>query len=549
MRSTRLISRFAGLWALLVTALIALAAAARASGPAYQWPDVRDVGATRALSSPAYVANAQQPAIIWQPQNVDTSLVYQSLEKKSTATRILPYPDVMPARWQAAAAGPDQLHVIWLEQDGRLRSALIRTDGETVRGPIELADRGGRDFSSMPLSGGRLLVLWANDSAGQLAATIIDSAGRPGPTSTSLANRLERFAASMDHTGQLHVVWLTPSTPDAWTIHYQAADPATITLDAPIALHSLVLSPEDSLLAFALGLDRTHGTVIWSITNARQPDIERVFLLTFPLEEPAASQITELQLPETFAPATRISDSDLVIGRIDARIPPEGTTAALRWPNPAPGQHDILPLAVALRMVDGWHPAVIYMRDGRLFGFQIAAQRPADAGPSILGADMSGGLHLAWIGLRDAVPHLYTASSGVTTASPRADDTWLHITAGLVAGIPLGLVWLLLPTGLILLTSADFWTLPLALTLYGAAKLLWPPTLYMHVSPLLVRAGLGLASPGLAVGAAVLITGLVSSAGLIAIYRPGYPLWRPWAVFVALDMLLTWLVFGANVIG
>ena len=549
MRASRFDFYTAGLAALLAV-LVAAVAATRATDTIEYWPDVRDYGPARALHAPEFLADTQQAAIIWQPRVSDTPLVYQSVEKNSTPTGILPYSDLTPIRWQTVPAGVDVFHVIWLEQDARLRSALINTTGETIRGPITLTAQASHGFATVPISGGRALVLWINDSAGQLASNVIDSDGRPGPTTTSLANRLYRFAVRMDQEEALHTAWLTPSAPHAWTIYYQASATTAPTLDVPEILHLLTLSAEEALLSFDMGLDHTHGYITWSVASTRQPDTERVYVLAFPLDQPTTNRVMELRLPDNFAPTTNIPGSDLAIGRVDTTIPGDDA-AALRWPQPAPGQHSILPIAVAVRTTDGWRPANAYFKDGRRIGFQVAVSYPVNGGPLSLSVDQAGSLHLAWIGLNDATPHLYTASTGtqgITSSSGSASGRWLHTAAGLVAGLPLGILWLILPTILIMLAPTEFWTLPLALTLYTAAKLLWPTALFTRLPPLLIAAGLDQLSPALAIGATTLVIGLLASAALLVAHRARCLPLYPWVAYVALDMPLTWLIFGANVI-
>lgn len=546
MRSSRVDVTMAGLAALLAV-LVAAVAAARTAGPVEYWPDVRDFGAVRAFSASDLLADAQT-AIIWQPHESDTPLVYQPVEKNSTAVGILPYTDLSPVRWQTVPAGADRFHIVWLEQDARLRSALITTTGETIRGPITLTARTSH-FAVVPFSGERASVLWINDSAGQLASAVIDANGRPGPTTTSPAIRLDRLAARADQEEVLHVAWLTPSAPHTWTLYYQNA--AAPLLDAPVVLHSLALSAEETLLSFDLGLDHTHGYVTWSVASTRQPDAERIFVLAFPLDQPVAGRAAELRLPDDFAPMTGIPGSDLAVGSVDTTIPGDDA-AALRWPQPAPGDHTVLPIAVAVHTTDGWRPAVAYFKNGRRVGFQVAAHFPADAGPVSVSVDQAGSLHLAWTGLNDAVPHLYTASSGaqgIPSSPDSASSRWLHAAAGLIAGLPLGLLWLVLPTALIVLAPVKSWAFPLALGLYTAAKLLWPPALYSHVPPPLIAAGLDHLSPAVTVGAAALVIGLLASAALLAARRTGRPPLYTWIIFAALDVALTWFIFGANVIG
>ncbi|HVO70285.1 MAG TPA: hypothetical protein VMT24_09575 [Aggregatilineaceae bacterium] len=539
-----------GLWIALVSILVAVTAANRAEPRNYQWPRIQDRGGTYAMSSPAFVLTTQDQALIWRPSGTDTPLTYLPLAGRGAAVPIVPYSDVEPLRWEAVPASLSTFHLIWRERDGRLRSALIDTGGQTIRGPIELAADAQPDFVTVPLPDGGSLVLWIAASRGQLALSRIDPDGRPGSTSRPLPAQIERIAAALDQEDVVHLAWLASSSPGTWTIYYQATSAADSRIDAPESLYTFALTPEESVASFVIGLDGTHGYIIWSTAAAAQPDLEHVHTLTFPLGRAASGALHELQLPQHFSPSENVRAADLAIGRVGEMPSAPHLSAALRWPRPAPGQHDILPVAVALYTPDGWRPGVVYYRDGAGLGFQIVGQFPADAGPPTLSADPSGTLHLAWSGLQGSLFHLYTADTGqqgLAAAPPSTDGAAYEVLAGILAGISLGLFWVVFPTCLVLLSPDNTWTLPLAFALYGLAKLVWPPALFAQPSPALAAAGLGRLDPGLAVALGTLVIAVISVAVFRAAYYVKRPLWQRWLVYALLDAALTWGVFGANV--
>jgi hypothetical protein len=354
----------------------------------------------------------------------------------------------------------------------------------------------------------------------------------------------------LDQENVVHLAWLAPSSPGTWAIYYQTTSAADFRIDAPGPLNTFVLTPEESVASFALGLDRTHGYVFWSTVAAAQPDLEHVHALVFPFGQPASGTVQELQLPQHFSPSEDVRPTDLTIGQVGQLLSGPRSWAALRWPRPAPGQHTILPVAVGLRTPDGWRPGVVYYRDGAALGFQIAAQFAADAGPPAISVAPSGTLYLAWSGLHGSLPHLYTAATGqqgLAAALPPTDGAGFSALAGILAGIPMGLMWLVLPTCLVLLSPDNTWTLPLAFALYGLAKLVWPPALFAQLSPPLAAAGLGRFDPGFAVALGTLVIAVVSVAVFRLAYHVKRPLWQRWLVYALLDAALTWGVFGANV--
>jgi hypothetical protein len=539
-----------GLWIGLTSILVAVTAASRAATRHYEWPRIEDRGGTYALSAPAFLMTSGQQALIWHPSGSSAPLIYQPLDDESAGVPIVPYPDVDPRRWEALPAGLDTYHLIWLEKDSRLRSALIDAGGQTIRGPIELAADAQPDYVAVPLPDGGALVLWIETSRNQLVVARIDPDGRPGLTNRPLLTPIEGMAATLDQEGDVHLVWLASSSPNRWVLSYQVTSAADFGIDGSESLFAFTLTPEASIASLSIGLDRTHSYIFWSTVAAGQPDVEHVHVLVFPLDQPTNVAASDLQLPQRFAPSESVHSADLTVGRVSPLIPASRSLAALRWPRPATGQHTLLPVAVALRTPDGWRPGVVYYRDGAALGFQIAGQFPADAGPPTLSIDPAGDLHLAWSGLQGVTTHLYMADTDrqrLAAAPPQTDSVVSGALAGIVAGIPLGLPWLVLPTCLILLSPGNTWTLPLAFALYGLAKLVWPPALFGQLSPVLAAAGLGRFDPGFAVALGVLVIAIASAAAFRLVYDVKRPLWQRWLVYALLDAALTWGVFGANV--
>jgi hypothetical protein len=536
------------IWLLLFPILTALAAGSRTTDSLYQWAQITDHGAAAPLDEPALLTHPL--ALIGQPVTSPPPLAYQSLDSKRVTIGILSYSDVNPRRWQVAPADPFFYHIVWLEQDDRLRSALVSTTGETVRGPIDLVSGIRPDFVTLSLSDGQLFVLWTNARTAEIGTLIIDPAGRPGPIDNLPSERITRVAAGLDRAGTVHLAWLSSPTPDNWTIYYRASDTNPIIIDAPTLLHAFALTPGESIMAFKMGLDDTHGYLVWSTTTAAQPDVEHVRVLAFLLDSPADVTLSELALPDRFTPSG-LNMTTLPVGQIDPLTETPSQPADLRWPRPAPGQHAVLPLAVALRTPEGWRPAVVYYRHGEALGFQIVAPLPADAGPPGLLADPSGDLVLAWTGLNNMTPHRYTAHTGgkgLVSASVDPNRAALQTLAGALAGIPLGLLWLVLPVCLVLLAPANTWTLPLTLAVYGAGKLIWPATLFTRLPPLLAATGIERqASAHWVVGSTVLLIGLAAGGAWYLAWRLKRPYWQNGLVYPLVDAALTWVIFGANV--
>jgi hypothetical protein len=418
------------------------------SSGAYRWPQVRTLGQTQAFRLAAFLQSDSDQAIIWQPFSAEsdtaTPLVAQPIARKGPTTGLLPYPDVMPERWQVAPASSESFHVVWRERDERLRSALIAPDGKTQRGPITLSFRAGHDFTTAALPDHSLLAVWRSPDSRQVTAQIIDPVGRPDPSTLIQLNHAEHIAVAADHAGILHFAWIEAVASGARTFYYQTTTPDSLALNAPTPIHTADLALSESIAALMLGLDHTHAYLVWSIAHADRPDIERVYVLAFPLGQPHHAPISELRLPQNPAPYRPLAadTSPLTLDRVRPLAAAAEPGAALRWPGVTPGQNTVLPLAITYRTPSGWRPGVVYFQDGTPLGYQQIADHPADAGPPAVAIGHAGRVVAAWSGLAGTTPILYSATlTDEGLAAPSTRPTGIALVAGLVAGAAWSLWW------------------------------------------------------------------------------------------------------------
>jgi hypothetical protein len=540
------------LWAVLVSAVVAMAAAVRAANTpetAYEWPVVREHGSTGTLNAPAFLQTSRQTALIWQPPGAGTALVATPLDQMPIDIPILPYPDLSLRRWLAAPAESDTFHLVWADDSSRLQSALIDAEGQTVRGPVDLASDVQNDFAVLSHHTGRLLILWIDTNTQQLFASDIDDTGRPRAPGEPLLDDVSRIAAVIDQTDTVHLVWLTYNTPDSWMVNYHtlpAGDLTHAAFSEPEPLLLIPLAPNEGIASFAIGLDQTHGYLFCGLNTAARPDVERVYVLAFPLDRPGMSTRTELILPAEPARLDVSLSSELHTGLAAALPDSPDRRADLRWPRPAPGQHDLLPLAITLHTTNGWRPAVVYFRDGAALGFQVAAPKPADGGSPALAIDPAGNIRLAWTGLQDLTARVYTAytaGQGLDAQPANTPGLMDALIDGLVQ-VPLGLLWLAIPACLVMLFGDH--ALLTATGIYGASKLLYPPDLYRHIPSLLITFDLDCFAPGYTVGIAVFFVGLSAAALSTLANRFRRPVWQVWLVYALCDMFLTWIIFAGN---
>lgn len=391
-----------------VTGLFAVARVLDSPEYTYRWATVHEIGSTNGLSSAAFWLSERHSRIIWNAARLDAPLAYTSLSQTNKAQPLLNYPGITPRIWQTAPASANAYHLIWLDQNEKLYSARLDSEGQTLRGPIELTSEAS-SFIVLPYSEDRVFVAWIDHN--RLFATDIDPAGRPRQLLDPLRDNVSLIAGAVDQESNLHLLWLESGTSDNWAVHYRVTTPENMTLESPETLLAFQTAPDEIITSFTAGLDQSHGYVFWGLARADQPDIERIFSFSFPLDQPTTIQFTELALPAQFEPDAQLPQSDFALGPV-AALPPEASVhAALRWPRPATGQHPLLPLALTLRINDVWYPAIVYYQSGSALGYQIIALVPANAAPPTVAIDSAADLHITWAGLQGATPTLFAAST------------------------------------------------------------------------------------------------------------------------------------------
>lgn len=540
--------RFALFLCLLIAVAIGAAASTHVQNTAsYAWPDIADHGPASAFSNATILSLHDDHVLIWHPLDNPAPLTFESLAA-ARSIPIISYDDVHPHRWQAVYIG-EKYHLTWQETGGLLRSALIQTDGNTIRGPVELSTGIGNDVITLPAPNGHALVLWTTSNTNaQLASLILDPDGRPGPITIHPVHRVKHVDAVRDMEQRLHVAWLTSPTPDTYAIHYHHTADETLTIDDATTLHTFPLVPDAAISSFALGLDHTFGYVVLGITSAVQPDKERIEIIAFPLRQPQTITHSVLELPATIQVSATTLESALVTGAI-AVLQPDAPATALRWPRVASGQHDTMVLALAIKADNDWQPGIVYFQDGTPRGYQIITAQPANAGPPQIHITDGHNLLLTWLGLQDTVPHRYTAFTagiGWSTVTISRANLLARTLAGIGVGIPLGLLWPALPTLLLLFTPSNAWTPVLFCTVYSAAKLLWPPDLFAQLPPLLAINPLENVGAATVVGGTVTLIMWLAGISALVICRSSGSRWFAWSTFIVIDMVLTWIVFGAT---
>ncbi len=375
-----------------------------------QWTIV-DYGPTLPLSQAIVLGSETETALIWQTEDSLRTLVYTSLDAPQKNVRLQLYADGPPSAWQVVQTRTGTLQAVWQERDGRLRSALLTTDGFTLRGPVALADQAEHDFALFALNDGGAWTFWRTTSE-QIASVQIDAEGRPGPTQKYTPRHVQKLAAAGDG-GHVYLVWAEPSAPDVLTLHYatlsalHAAEAEALSNSA--ALGTWKLAPTESVRTFALGMDATYGYLLLGVMDASAPHHERVTVLSFPLGVPERVHRIPLTLAAHPTPTRALQLGTFSVPQAETLSSADAEAAPLRWPRPAVGAWDFFALALAVRRGERWQPAIVYFQNGEPRGYEVLNAPPADAAPPTLALRPDGTAVLSWAGLVRGEARRYSA--------------------------------------------------------------------------------------------------------------------------------------------
>lgn len=528
---------------LLMAVVTGAVAGFRSPATAEAWPVLVDLGPAEPAAAAGFWFQDGLPLLVWQSQSSQAPFVLSLATGQERAWPLLAYDGLVPQEWRLVPRD-SAAHIVWRESDGRIRSALVDRAGNTVRGPVDISARSMALLAAVPLTQGRALLFWSTPPAGQIASTLLDHEGRPGPVISYGARQIRHLAVTSDASGRVHMALISPRIPGVWQISYVLSAQPTPDLAQALAVGELTLPAQVAVRSLEIGLDRSHVYLVISTSDAARPDIERIEIVAFPPSDPGAATRTELLLPDRVSAGTEWSGAGLRTGPVTA-LQSTRRAASLRWARTAPGEHPALALALSLRGTQGWTQAVVYFQDGLVRGYQIVPAVLADAGPAQVTIAPDGAVWLSFCGLRGITPHRFVASTvgdASIEGSPEQESAVLRTSAAILVGLPFALAWatvamlavsLLKPQrGIVLFTAA----------VYSAAKLLWPPGLFTGRSLLLSALG-----PSADAQSAALVAGAITfAAGLILlaiarVHPDPHPRWL-WPC--ALDALLTLMLFG-----
>jgi hypothetical protein len=471
--------------------------------------------------------------------------------------RLLSSGEALLLFWEQRAGG---------ERDWSLWYAPLTEAGEMAGEPIRLSTPGmdAGDYALAVTAGSDAVVAWEDQNGERLVALNL-SENMPIELATGSAPSL---AAGTD--GRLYIAWWNDSI-------YFAPLPQPLAVVTPSLVGSVSRQFGDTEIEPVLGIAGERAYVLWAIfsQSGLEAGTGRTEYVTFPLEQPASQQPRQIWiLSDEFQETQRYSSAYAITELVPYPASPAGTTRFTGEPAVTAGRGDELALVVsfdqAWRQQMQKQMAVVLFADGAPQGYLPAVKTAGFSAAGNLGSDEEGNLYLLWQegagGLdlyyattaADAREEINSLNSG--DVANLALNAFFEGVVGLLF-FPLALIWM--APGLILLglyhmrhetESLERQTSRLlllaALAGYEVAKVLFMPAILSYV-PFSAWLDIGEGSGRvLQVITPIITLGLgAAAAELLRRRRGSVSTAFYYFVMVAVDAVLTLLVYGVNFIG
>ena len=359
-------------------------------------------------------------------------------------------------------------HLLWLDGEGRDVAVY-----HSMLGPELRAVTMGRRLSppehlvtslrAVPGSGGRTEIVWAagpTERPGLFHLGLEDD-GSTVAEPTLLAAEAEAPSLRMDVEGRLHLVWRQRRTYLSDDLYHALLDPEVGRLQDPSRLATVSRLSGQVLEGPDIVLVGDKGTLLWAVED-RVRGGSRLYGVPLSTEPSGTAGPQRLLLPSTHRPEYGASDGQGGPQRL-APMDGGGGSGFTTQPRAGDAGEDRAWVAVTTEVSTGARRdlqiAVVALSSQGPLGYQIVtATRRASLEP-VLGADLQGALHLAW---------LETAGFGVyqvvyASTADGVRETWNRLTLRDVADA--GLQWtntLLLTVGFLPFMLIGWVAVPLA---------------------------------------------------------------------------------------
>jgi len=378
-------------------------------------------------------------------------------------------------------AGDGELHLLWLDAAEHIHSlfyARVTLTGQVAEPVRQLSAEGyrvnGHDAAILP--SGELLVVWSNREG--LRAARLKGDGIQ-TLATLEAPNAGPLALQVDDDGLAHIAWQQSFRANERRLYYTSLEPATLTLDWPMYLSTVILqgggslqgSPE-GLWGPLLALEEGQVTVVWLVGRGESGQ-SRGYFATFVPREVRELLPRRLAVPARYQPNYAPASGSLPYRQLALSLPFDKASSGTplhTLPATTEGQVQEIPLAASLLLRTRWspqiQPALLVLKEGKLKGFQVVAwTRHPSLHPS-LAEDAEGNLYYAWLdaeGNASAV-YLATTAPALKAAWDRLERDDLRVALERLSGraisavalIVIALSWLILPGFLLILALFVF---------------------------------------------------------------------------------------------
>jgi hypothetical protein len=353
------------------------------------WGSVIELGQAEQSDAPGLWVTESRLTAAWV--GADETGIHQDIRAitpQGLAERVvLPLPPRNPYAQGLFPAEFDNLHLLWLDNDGsgnlRLYSALITPRLDVARGPTLISNELTWRYVALSNADGSLWIISSGGTAFEpgLYARYVDSEGRPRfAANPQIVADADWPAILRTNNGITYLFWLQRSTGQvlsATLVDGQVENTKTI-------VENIALDPADRLIDFGAGLDSTDGYLIWNVIRANG-SVE-VWYSSGDLDAERWPPPKRLGISVSTAPFETGFNS----GSSQSAGNGEGW---ISWAVPMRGQFDVL--AIVAVLMNG-RLGIIYFRSGEVRGVQEIVSVSRLLGLPRLLTDRDRFLYLAW---------------------------------------------------------------------------------------------------------------------------------------------------------
>ena len=441
-----------------------------------EWGRANLVGAA-SRSTPVSLtvtSDGAQVIMAWSAREENTSRDFIHLFILDANGNTLLDQDLEPAipglyETQLLLGAENDVHLLWStgEQDARALwyAHLDEVDPSRVAPlaaePVSPENQSIAWYKAALLPGGEILVLWL-DARGELNGRLV---GRGKPQ--ELLSDVLGVDFQIDATGDVHLVWSQQEATTRLAFYQAQLAVDSLQLTPPILATTVFLpgrAPVSSVEGPMLALDHQYTYINW-VQREDQPTqvVKRLYTVARPLDGTTESyRIEPLTHNANFPPSIVHVTGYFTYQNLAASPNNQGNALNVyHLPATLHTQEEetvlALPVQYATRTRVEYQPTLVYMKDGKLLGYQALTWTDHTSVNPVVATDANHNLYAAWVDTTGAAFHypIYLASTAPTlraswqrlTLADYATIAWDYVNriASGVVLFPFVVVWFFLP--------------------------------------------------------------------------------------------------------